>query len=408
MRRVLLLLAATALTTYLAQAGRVHHDNAVAATRADFAIAGDKTATTIPFELVDNRIFIKVRLNGRGPFDFIFDTGSSAVIRPEVAQELSLKAEMSGEGFGVGEKPVVTGNTLIDRVEVGDVQLAAEPFSIMSFAETPVVFGNHPVDGVIGAPLLERLVVSVDYENRVLRFTRPESFNYQGTGTVVPFERPRNMPVVDGMIDGVRGKFGIDTGARSALLLYGPFVDSNHLRTKYSPKVQGITGWGFGGPVRSQVVRAQSLQLGPVVAKNLVVRLSLQRSGATTSADLAGLVGPDVLDQFRVTFDYSRSRIILEPNHNYGTPDTYDRSGMWLGQVGKFFEVLDLTAGGPAEKAGLKVGDRIVSIDGHSTATLLLPDVRQGLRNPPNRKVKVVVARKEGQRELSLTLRDLV
>ena len=384
---------------------------AKSAPNADFSIAGGKSSAVVPFELVDNRIFVKVRLNGKGPFNFILDTGADAVVRPELAHSLGLKSEINGEGFGAGEKPVLTGTTNVAEIQLGDVRIADEPFSVMSFADTPHVFGSMPVDGVIGTPIFERLVVAIDYEHHQITLTLPERFQYHGRGTVVTFERTRdrNQPIIQGELDGVSGKFGIDTGARSAVLLYGPFIESHHLRAKYAPKVAGITGWGFGGPVRSQVARAQSLKLGPVEARNLVVRLSLQRSGALTSTALAGLVGPDVLDQFNVIFDYSRRRIIFEKNSQFGIPDTYDRSGMWLGQDGKYFEVMDLTPGGPAAQAGLRVGDRILAIDGHATDKLLLPNVRLQLRqSPPNKQLKLCVRSNSGPRTVVLTLRDLL
>ena len=382
-----------------------------AAAATDFSIAGGKSSTVVPFALVDNRIFVKVKLNGKGPFNFILDTGADAVVRPELARDLGLHSEINGEGFGAGEKPVLTGTTHVAQIQIGDVRIDDEPFSVMSFADTPHVFGSVPVDGVIGRPVFERLVVAIDYERHLVTLTLPQRFQYHGTGTVVAFERrsDRNLPIIQGELDGVVGKFGIDTGTRSAVLLYGPFIEGNHLRAKYAPKVEGITGWGFGGPVRSQVARAQSLKLGPVEAHNLVVRLSLQRSGALTSTALAGLVGPDVLDQFNVVFDYSRRHIIFEKNSQYGIPDTYDRSGMWLGQDGKYFEVMDLTPGGPAAQAGLRVGDRILAIDGRSTDKLLLPDVRLQLRQaPPSKQLKLWVRSPRGQRTVVLTLRDLV
>src|SRR5690348_8531699 len=84
----------------------------------DFNIAGGRDSAVVPFELVDDRIFVKVRLNGQGPFNFIFDTGSGAVLRPELARQLGLQPQIAGEGFGAGEKPLLTGTTQIGRAHV--------------------------------------------------------------------------------------------------------------------------------------------------------------------------------------------------------------------------------------------------------------------------------------------------
>ena len=135
------------------------------------------------------------------------------------------------------------------------------------------------------------------------------------TAVAIPFELPRQIPVIDATLDGVAGKFGVDTGARSALLVYRPFADANHLADKYGAKLEGVTGWGIGGPVRSLLARASTeLDLGgdrAVAVREPVIRLSTQTAGATTSSQMAGLIGPDVLAQFDVTRVYPHHRIVV-------------------------------------------------------------------------------------------------
>ncbi len=41
----------------------------------------------VSFELIDNRIFVNVMINGEGPFHMILDTGASLTVRPEVARD---------------------------------------------------------------------------------------------------------------------------------------------------------------------------------------------------------------------------------------------------------------------------------------------------------------------------------
>ena len=375
-----------------------------------FHFAASKVETTIPFDLIDNRIIINVRLDGRGPFRFIFDTGAGAVVSTELAREIGLKIEgvTTGSG-GVGEAKVERGDTHISDTEVAGIHLKDEEFGVISFADTKYVFGANRIDGILGYPVFKRYVVQVDYEKKLLTFWEPSAFAYKGRGTRVPLDFDRHLPLVKGELDGIPGSFVIDTGARSALLLYGPFVEQNNLRTKYKATIEGITGWGIGGPVRSQIVRISRLKLGTVEVSNLVARLSLQKAGALTNTERAALVGPDVLKQFTTTFDYSRREMILEKNSQYGKPDSYDRAGFWFGLEGDHFEVIDVMAGGPAAEAGVQVGDRILSVDGQSVARLDLPAVRLRFKNdPPNKRVRLTVEREGSRREVVITLRDLV
>ncbi|HYJ46238.1 MAG TPA: aspartyl protease family protein [Pyrinomonadaceae bacterium] len=376
----------------------------------DSTTASAAPAVSVPFDLIDNRIVIDVKLDGKGPFRFIFDTGAVSVVSMELARAEGLRVEGLSRGSGgVGESTVERGQTNISDTAVGSVHLKDEDYGVLSFADNKYVFGANRIDGIIGYPLFKRFVVTVDYERRLLTFTEPGQFTYKGPGTVVPIDFDRHLPLVKGELDDIPGVFVIDTGARSALLLYGPFVEQHRLREKYRASIEGITGWGIGGPVRSQIVRTLKLKLGAVEVTNLVARLSLQRSSSLTSSDHAALVGPDVLKQFTTIFDYSRRQIIFEKNAEYGKPDSYDRAGMWFGLEGDHFEVIDVMAGGPAAEAGLKVGDHILTIDGQSVTTLDLPSARLRFKNDPvKERIRLTIEHGGQRREVVLTLRDLV
>lgn len=377
-----------------------------------FKIANGKTSFDVPFELVDNRIFIKVRLNGKGPYRFILDSGGYGQISLELAREINLPLGEEGQGIGAGQNVLVARETKVTEMRIGDLYLTNQDIRAFSYADARHVFGSKPFHGVIGLPVFQHLVVKVDYERRRLTFTVPSHFKYKGAGTVVPFELERFAPIVKGEIDGIATRFTIDTGARSSLLLRGPFVESNNLRTKYAPRLEAVTGWGGGGPIRSQVTRTTLLKLGPLEIQNPVTLFSLQRAGTlATAANDAGLVGAGILKQFNVTFDYTRRQLIFEKNRNYQKADTYDRVGMWISQSadGKYFEVFDVVAGGPAATVGLRVGDKILVIDGRRTERLVLPELRERLKSlAPKQTVRLLVQSGDNRREVVLTLRELV
>jgi hypothetical protein len=363
---------------------------------------------TLPFQFVDNRLFVEAKVNDRGPFHFIFDTGGSAVVSDSVAARLGIDVKDAGEGDGVGASKQHMGEAKVASLTLGGIHLSDVDFSVTNFDDSPQVFGRQPVDGILGREIFERMVVKVDYVHHMLTFTPPDEYHYDGSGTVIPFQRPRQIPVIQATLDGVSGQFGVDTGARSAMLLYGPFCETNQLATKYGAKLEGVTGWGLGGPVRSLLARAHELDLGGVAVHDLVIRLSTQKTGLTTASDMSGLIGPDVLSQFDVTFDYARSRIILEKSAHYGRRDTYDRAGVWMGQKGPAFTVVDVIAGGPGDQAGVHAGDTILAVDGHRTDSLSLPEVREQMRRKPiGTKVKLLLESDGKQRTAVITLRDL-
>src|SRR6202041_2571715 len=119
--------------------------------RGSSAVTDPKTSFTLPFDLVDNRAFIEARLNGRGPFHFLLDTGAGGVtVSTDVAQQLGLHVGDAGEGQGVGEKIVHAGQTHIAQLQMGALTLADMETNVMDLSDAPQVFGSKPFDGIMG------------------------------------------------------------------------------------------------------------------------------------------------------------------------------------------------------------------------------------------------------------------
>ena len=371
---------------------------------------GGEDSFTVPFELVDNRIFVDVWLEGRGPFKFILDTGGYGGFSTEVAKEIGAKLGGEVQGRGAGESVVTARETSVKETRLGGLVLKDQDYRVFDFSDARHVFGSQRFDGVIGLPVFSQTVVRVDYEGRRLTFTRPSKFSYRGGGAVLPFELERFLPIVRGEVDGVAARFGLDTGDRSALTLKGPFVEEYRLRERYTPRVEAVTGFGIGGPIRAQVVRAGVLRFGGFEIRGPVTRLSLQKAGAFTASDTAGNIGGAILRQFTVTFDYTRRQLFFEKNRSYGRRDTYDRAGLWLSRSadGRAFEVYDVVARGPAAEAGLKAGDRVLRIDGRGVESLPLVEARSELKDARRKSVRLTVEDGARTRVVVVRLRDLV
>lgn len=374
----------------------------------DFAFAEGKSATTLPFELINNHIYVKVMLNGQGPFTFLCDTGGSNVITPTLAAKLGVKPEGALQGRGVGEKSEDVGLVNLESLSVGDVMLTKQLFAVFpleSFADVEGV----PQAGLIGYEVFKRFVVRVDYEHAQLTLTLPSALAYQGHGTVVPFRFNDQIPQVDGSIDGIPGKFDIDTGSRASLSLLKPFAEKNDLKKKLTARYEAVTGWGVGGPARGLIARAGELRLGDVSIPSPVTELSLQQKGGFTDPYVAGNVGAGVLKRFNIVFDYAGKRIIFEPNANNTLPDVYDRSGMWINRAGAALKVVDVTGGGPAEAAGLRAGDSIVAVDGAPVDDATLVALRKRFRaEPEGTKIRLSVDSGDKKRDVTLVLKNLI
>jgi len=373
----------------------------------DFVIAGGQTSTTVPFALINNHIYLDVTLNGKGPFRLLCDTGGQNVVTPGLAKELGLKTEGAIQGHGSGEKSEDVGLTKVETIRIGEATLTNQVFAVFDFTALGEVEGL-PLSGLVGYEVFKRFVVAIDYERRRLTLTLPEAFQYSGTGTTVPFQFDGQSPQVEGELDGLPGKFDLDTGSRSSLTILAPFAESHGLKAVYRPKVEAITGWGVGGPSRGLITRAKVLKLGSVTVSGPLTELSLQKRGSFTDPYVAGNVGGGVLKRFNIIFDYSRQRLIFERNKNDAKPDDYGRAGLWLNLSGGAFRVMFVLPAGPAAEAGIKAGDRVLSVEGKTPAELPLPEVREIFRSKPGTVVKLRVESGGVARDVKITLRELI
>lgn len=374
---------------------------------ADIDIAGGAKETTFPFHLYNNHIYADVSVNGKGPYQFIFDTGGVNLVTPPLAAELGLKSEGQMQGNGAGSGHMDVGMTKVASLQLGDATVKDQVFAVMALQSMSNIEGVG-MPGMVGFETFRRFVTRVDYGAGTITLIRPAAFDPKESGVAVPFTFNGNTIEIQADYDGFTGNFTVDTGSRSSLTLSAPFVDKNALRK--SAGADAVTGWGVGGPTRSFAIRGGTLKIGPFAVQKAVVELSTDKGGAMADPTIAGNIGAGILKRYVVTLDYEHSTMYLKP---IATPvadlDTFDRAGMWFNQSDTGFSVVDVTKGAPADAAGLKAGDDIVAVDGKPATGIHLYDLRRRLRDDAPGTVVTFAVRSGGQtRDVKVTLRDLI
>lgn len=375
----------------------------------DLFIAGDSSAVTLPFQLIDNRIFLDVRVNDRGPYRFILDSGSGNLLEMRTARELGLGLFNRTEIGGAGAARVPVWQAQVRRLAVGPITLVHQPVMALSLEPITQAIGFDRVDGLLGYELFRRFVVRIDYAAGRITFARHANADAPESGTRVPFTLRGRVPRIHAVVDSLAGDFIVDTGDRSALTLFHPFQIAHRLLDRYPAHIEALTGWGIGGPIPATVVRTREVELGGLVARGVIARLPGADSGEFDSSDIAGSVGTGLLKRFRVTFDYAGQALWLTPGPALDEPDPCDRAGLWLSRAGDDLEARGVVAGGPAESAGVRAGDRISRVDGQDAVTISLPTLRDRLATaPPGTPVTLTVRGRPAPGTLTLTLRDLL
>jgi hypothetical protein len=374
----------------------------------DFSLPAGATQTSFPFQLRNNHIYADVAVNGRGPMLFIFDTGGHDILEHATARALGIKVEGSMPGVGVGDKAQDFGLAKVDTLKVGDAVFTQQVFGALDFI--PHEVEGMPIQGMVGFEVFKRFVTRIDYGSHVMTLIEPKSFDPADAGTPVKFVFDGELPQVEGTFEGIPGKFNIDTGARDEITLTSPFVQANGLRAKHPVGVEAVDGWGVGGPARAYVTRGAQLTLGAVEVPQVVTALSTQSKGAFASASYSGNVGGGLLKRFVVTFDYSHQVMYLKPlPQPVADVGGFDRAGMWINGAPDGFQVMDVSAAGAAQAAGLQAGDIITAVDGRPAASIPIYELRARLRNEaPGTQVALEVRRGSDKRSVRIALRDQI
>ena len=367
-----------------------------------------KDSVTLPFQLLNNHIYVMASINGAPAIPFVFDTGAIDILEKTAASKLGIAVEGAVAGAGFGDKVAEFGFAKVKSVSLGGLTL---PDQVFGTEDSPGWIAVEGADssGLLGYEFVKRAVLSVDYAKRTMTFTRQEAFHPPKDAAAIPFTFNEHIPMVAGQLDGVPGEFEIDTGSRGALTVMHPFAASNGLVDKYHATRSVTAGYGVGGPSKVLLARASKLTLGSVTIDSPVTEFAIDSGGAAAAARTAGNIGGDLLKRFTVTLDYAHQTMWLQPNPLSSQPEVFDRSGLWILRAKSGgIEVADVAPDSAAAKAGLVTGDEIVSVNDKPAKEVPLYTLREDLKGAVGTRFKLQVKGKTGERSVALTLANQV
>jgi predicted aspartyl protease len=358
---------------------------------AAFAQAEEKPIKgTIPFELAEHLIVIDCAINGSArSYQFVLDTGGLTFVDRKVAEELGLK---------------IRGNMAkMETLAMGEVTIPGV-FAFMGFDFHKFEKYGILLSGIIGSNLLERFKVAIDYRNRrVILGPGEEGGKGDAPGYKVKFtsHQVNHAPMIECLInDTIPVKAMVDTGQPYSVVLPLDFLDALSLRedpalvrskgvmiewpgTKIKDVYLGRIGsWGMGG--------LQIRDLTCLFAE-LPALLSVP------------LLGKDYLSQFSMTIDYPNHEILFVPYEEAAFIKDLYSFGLNLSKgENNAVKVEGLWAGGPADKAGIRVGEIIISCNGKSVNGETISPLRQLLSDDAVKEVTLIASDEGAQREVVL------
>ncbi|MGB8510975.1 MAG: aspartyl protease family protein [Pyrinomonadaceae bacterium] len=280
------------------------------------------TRNVVPFELANNRPIIKVQVNNsKEPLRFVIDTGAGmTVISTSAAERLGLKpvarGGMARAVGGGGRFEIVYG--FIQSLNIGDAHFERVPVYIR-----PFISGQEPVDGYIGLSVLSKFLASIDYGTRAMQLLRDDAIPPVNPaiphyGIEIPI-RITSSGFWSGeiKIEGVEKSvnFIIDTGASISVVSDALAEREDMARFAQTTRIKIYGAAGTTDNVQTLMLPA--MFLGTHMRTNVPAAvLDLGSINETAGFEQTGIVGGNVLRNFRVTFDFARGVVRLEPVKN--------------------------------------------------------------------------------------------
>lgn len=258
---------------------------------------------------------VEARIDGKGPYPFILDTGGHDILTPSAAHELGLSVVGRGFSTGAGAGSAPTEFTKVRTIALGEATVSDQPMTVLHLdlgTAGPGDTDRKPVAGILGLELFERFAITMDYGGgKIILRPRGQGGSTE-RGVAVPIRFTSDMPLINGTLDGHAGTFGVDTGNNTDLIVFRHWALAEGLGPLFEGG-QSMSGSSVGGGVRFRMARADSFRIGTADIGSLDIMVAQENAGSLSARSEAGNLGNSVLSRFAVTFDYRSEMMYLAP-----------------------------------------------------------------------------------------------
>ena len=263
----------------------------------------------IPLRKSLNLVFARVMINGRGPYEFAVDTGASQIVLSEkLAGDLGLTPVTSTIMHGVGGGGKIdTKLYSVKEMTIGDVKIKNVPVGTFN---DPLV--SQLADGIFSTAVLSDFILTVNYPGNQLEISRKRPAANPAS-EVLPAWYFSNLLLVPVQVNGQhRGNFIVDTGAVTTVISHNMAatlgVDEKTPGAKIDLGIAGVGGF------EGVVLRVPNVTFK--TAKNSetfpqVVSINLKEMSKMIGTEVAGVIGFDFLDEYKLTLDYYAAEVRL-------------------------------------------------------------------------------------------------
>ena len=264
-----------------------------------------KPIVSVPMDNWGGRPVVQARINGRGPFKLLLDTGTgfAAVLDDDLLKKLELpvpdKAPTPGS---IGENDPVG----VDTITIGDAEFSkvkVRPTDFGGFMPP----GREGPEGILGLPLFEHCLLTLDYPGNRVILESGELAPPNGEIIVYSPDRERDFGVTIGLsVAGVNVRAHLDSGSPGFVTLLNKMQEKLPLTGK--PQVIGLARTPQGETEIRLATLDGVVKIGPHEFTN--PKINFADLGPMVDHD-CGNVGYRLLKDFTITLDQKNRRIRL-------------------------------------------------------------------------------------------------
>lgn len=374
----------------------------------DFLIEKNKIKVVIPFKLINNLVFIPIKVNGI-ELNFLLDSGVDETIlfSMDDKKEVSFKNVQKIKLRGLGSEEEIEGlkstNNILETHGLKSINhlvyiILDQGFNLSSHI-------GIPVNGIIGYKFFKNNIVEINYQKKKIFVHRNNEVvrnNLDKKFKTIPVTIERSKPylIATANVDeeNIPAKLLVDIGNSDSFWVF----ENNKIKLP-KKNFPDFLGKGFSGDIEGHRAKISNFSIADFKFKNPIVSFpdSSSIKNVKMVANRIGSVGGEVLKRFTIVMDYADKKMYLKKNNKFNEPFSYNKSGItvqhnglqWVQetvhletvrvsnatdenfngknnndfrykfQLKPIYEIVNVRKKSAAEKSGLQKGDVIISIN---------------------------------------------
>lgn len=367
------------------------------------------TTLEAPFKATEHAIIVDCVVNGKN-ISFMFDTGFGGwfVINDQINIGKPSGTMNLRDFVGTFQASTVA----IETVQLGQLKI---PKPNADAVQQPVAhftdsYGTH-TDGIMGFSVVKDYITEINFEKQKFIF-HPRTMDItkrtpDNKKTFLVKMEPSGFNSIELKTE-VNGKpvhLALDTGNAFYATTHKEVLERVGLwNPNDKPKFMSKS-YVASGPVDSFSMFVPDAIIYGVPVKNSVWDIIDLPS---SSVEHDGTVGYQFLKHFNIIIDYHRRYVWLE-NFTGKVMDEHKGSpGLRVTHRNGAYVIWHVIGDSPAEMAGIKIGDRLMAVDGKTLTTVRPEDVDGLLEGPVGSTAKLVISRQGSIQRLEVPRKLLV